>query len=71
MALLYVGPHAPLDVPARDLDDADLASIAFDRLPREERPESRADTPTDALRDELIASGLYIPKTSPKREARS
>lgn len=49
-------------VPDRDLSDNDLATIAFARRAREDRPDYPHDLPDAAiaaLRDELLATGRY------------
>lgn len=51
-------------VPARDLSDADLARLAFESVPREERPASVLDVPAAAIaaiRDSLVGTGKYEP----------
>lgn len=62
-ALAYVEGSGDISgVPARNLTEADIASVAFDRLSLDDRPATRGEVTTDAidtLRDELIGTGKY------------
>lgn len=57
------GYPAVRGVPARDLTDHDLARAAWEAA--DPRPATQNDVPEaaiTALRDRLIATGLYVPK---------
>lgn len=55
--LTYVGPGDVLGVPARDLTARDIARLAWVRAGQ---PSKVAPSAINAIRDELVATGLYV-----------